>query len=288
MTDGWNCGPSLATSEMCRYSLIYRKEITLSKAKTLRSTMLGDINLRLVQKELQFYGLANGKIIVEGPSSDDVWRRLHDQAGKASPRYFGFDGAKQRFLSFFPSGFESPEYVTQERDDKDAARDMLSKFVPLEGAREGSGFEEPVLSVFRRTILLSPFEKTAMQNLLRGSDANGFVASAASFAESGSKADFNKLASFLRQRDLGKWTLATYLPFFWRPEAHMFLKPQATKDFAERVGHPLAQIYDAKLEFETYQSLLDLVAETERAIDDLKPQDKIDIQSFIWVVGNYQ
>jgi hypothetical protein len=34
-----------------------------------------------------------------------------------------------------------------------------------------------------------------------------------------------------------------------------------------------------------YESLLDFTAETEREIAALKPQDRIDVQSFIWVVG---
>jgi hypothetical protein len=36
----------------------------------------------------------------------------------------------------------------------------------------------------------------------------------------------------------------TYLPFLWRPEAHMFLKPEITTEFAARVGHRLADDYE--------------------------------------------
>ncbi|MEM5518941.1 hypothetical protein WNY37_18425 [Henriciella sp. AS95] len=68
----------------------------------------------------------------------------------------------------------------------------------------------------------------------------------------------------------------------------MFLKPEATKDFATRVGHPLAAIYDAQLTYETYVSLIDLAVQTERELKVLAPRDRIDIQSFFWVVGDYQ
>lgn len=34
-----------------------------------------------------------------------------------------------------------------------------------------------------------------------------------------------------------------------------------------------------------YESLLDLAAATERELGDMNPVDRIDIQSFIWVVG---
>ena len=68
----------------------------------------------------------------------------------------------------------------------------------------------------------------------------------------------------------------------------MYLKPEATKEFAVRVGHPLASLYRARLDFDVYASLLDLVDRTENELSDLAPRDRIDIQSFIWVVGDYR
>ena len=92
----------------------------------------------------------------------------------------------------------------------------------------------------------------------------------------------------LKRHDCAKWTVATYLPFLWRPEVHMYLKPEATKDYATRVGHPLASLYEPQLNFDVYASLLDLANETSRELSDLAPRDGIDIQSFIWVVGAYE
>jgi len=71
------------------------------------------------------------------------------------------------------------------------------------------------------------------------------------------------------------------------PEQHAFLKPEVTKDFAARVGHRFAQDYQGKLEIGVYNSLLDLMARTEAELALLKPQDRFDIQSFVWVVGAY-
>ena len=84
-----------------------------------------------------------------------------------------------------------------------------------------------------------------------------------------------------------KWTVATYLPFLWRPEVHMYPKPEATKDFAARVGHPLSSVYEAQLNLDVYASLLDLAERTSNRLSDFRPHDRIDIQSFIWVVGAY-
>ena len=68
----------------------------------------------------------------------------------------------------------------------------------------------------------------------------------------------------------------------------MYLKPEATKDFATLVGHPLASLYEAQLKFDVYSSLLDLVDQTSNELSDLAPRDRIDIQSFICVLGDYR
>jgi len=46
----------------------------------------------------------------------------------------------------------------------------------------------------------------------------------------------------LKPKDAAKWTVVTYLPFLWRPDTHMLLKPMVTTDFAERVDIALRKI----------------------------------------------
>ena len=95
------------------------------------------------------------------------------------------------------------------------------------------------------------------------------------------------MASAAKAHDAAKWTVVTYLPFLWKPDTRMFLKPEVTKLFADRVGHEFALRYRADLDIEVYRCLLDLVACTRRAIKELQPRDNIDLQSFVWVVGDY-
>jgi hypothetical protein len=68
----------------------------------------------------------------------------------------------------------------------------------------------------------------------------------------------------------------------------MFLKPEVTKDFAARVGHRFASDYEPQLDFAVYESRHDLTSKTEAELAKLKPRDRIDVQSFIWVVGGYE
>lgn len=201
----------------------------VAKAETIRKGNLGKTELRLVLSEGRFYGLVDGKKTVDGDEVDDVWRRLHDEAGKANAKYFGFSGARARFLHWFREGFQSGEYAASERDYKLVAKAKLDAAAPVEEAATGSGFGEAVLAAFRNTNLLSPFEKTRLQPLLRGADADRFVQAVARFALDDRKAALTDMNRLLKPHDNAKWTVVTYLPYLWRPEKHMFLKPEVTK-----------------------------------------------------------
>jgi hypothetical protein len=251
--------------------------------KTIRSGQVGDLSLRLVEKDRMYFGAifatdGSKKLLIDGTSADDVWRRLHDEAGKANPKYFGFDGARVRF---FPNGFHSEGYMRDERNYKVEAKQRLDKAAPLEQAVDVSGLGEAVLAAFRATNLLSPFEKVRLQDVLRGPMADEFIRAAARFTLGDGKPALLQMERALKPHDSAKWTVATYLPYLWRPKEHMFLKPEVTKDFAARVGHRFANDYEAHLDFGVYESLLDLASKTAAELEELKPRDRIDVQSFI-------
>jgi len=277
-----------ATSSLTSEVYLEKRDVGI----TVRRANVGDCVLRLVEKNGRYFGaiILDGKSItpIEGDNPDDVWRRLHDEVGRSNPKYFGFEGAQNRFLRFFPKGFQSDNYASNERNYKVAAKAKLDKTVPLDKALHGSGLGEAVLAVFRATNLLSPFEKTRLQDLLRGENADGFIRGAAKFTVGDKNGGLLEMAQNLRPSESAKWTVVTYLPFLWRPSEHMFLKPEVTKDFAERVGHRFANDYTPRLEISVYDSLCDLVMKTELEIEILKPRDRIDVQSFIWVVGSYK
>lgn len=260
--------------------------------KTVRTGSVGKTKLRLVETGTGYVGLilSGGvkKFETSGADPDDVWAQIHAEVGKASPNYFGMDGARARFLHWFTGGFYSPAYLADERKYKLAAKAKLDASAPLEKAATGSGYGEAILSAYRATNLLYPVEKTRLQKLLRGADADLFVRAAARFALGEAKTALPQMERLLRPHDNAKWTVVSYLPYLWRPDVHFFLKPEVTKDFASRVGHPFAHEYESALRLGVYDSLIDLAASIRKGFDDLKPRDQIDIQSVVWVVGDYR
>jgi hypothetical protein len=260
--------------------------------QTVREDKRGKLTLRLLKAKVGYSGVvisdSKGRLaLMQGDDPVELWRRLEQEAAKSSKDYVGFDGARARFLHYFHVGFETPDYLTEERNYKMEAKQQLDATVPLDQARTGNGFGEAALAVYRKTNLLFPIEKARVVALLRSNSADAFVRAAARFASGEGATALADMARLAKPYDAASWTVATYLPFLWRPETHMFLKPEVTKDFAERVGHGFVHAYRTALDMAVYDSLLDLAARTEQEIVDLHPRDRIDVQSFIWVVGAY-
>lgn len=202
---------------------------------------------------------------------DDVWKRLHDEASSADPRYFGYAGARTRFLKFVPDGFAAPGFAGKERDYKLRAKAKLDTEAPVGRALRESGFGETALAAFR-TNLLAPFEKMRVRDLLRGSSADAFIQAAANFTLDTTETALRRVETILKPHDCAKWTIVSYLPFLWRPETHMYLKPEVTNDFAARVGHSFSRLYEPRLDPAVYRSLLDMADRTAAEVVDLAPK----------------
>jgi hypothetical protein len=255
----------------------------------IRDRDIGKWSLRLFRRRLDYLGVLKfeEKVCktISGPSSDGVWQQMESALAQLDPDLYGFAGARTRFLRTLPNGFTDAGFLADERDYKVRARDLLNRVAPLEGAATQRGLGKAVLSVFQATNLLHHVEKAKLSELLRAQAADEFVSGAASFAQGDVEDGLAVRTNVLKPYRSATWTVTTYLPYLWRPESHMFLKPEVTKKFAERVGHPFARQYRAALGAEVYLCLLDLVQQTKASLADLAPRDNIDIQSFIWVVG---
>jgi hypothetical protein len=259
--------------------------------KRVHSENVGSAKIVIVKDDDEYVGTLwkDGKQ-TETLSGDDLDRlkaQLQNIAGRLHPDYYGIDSAKERFLSFFPGGFEDPNYVARERDYKLKARQALLAAAPLDLAAEA---DENVSAACRKglvTNLLSPFEAARFNEVLTSADGPAYLRAAASFTREQSQRTLDAMVKAITPHGAATWPLLTYVPYLWRPETHMFLKPEATTDFATRVGHEFAREYDSDRRLSVYESLLQLAAWTEQRIADLQPADRIDVQSFIWVVGSY-
>jgi hypothetical protein len=172
----------------------------MSKAETVRSGIMVKKALRLVKKD----GLLRPRRWCDLLRRRGRRRYLATiDAGKATR---GISASMARTVgscasSFFPNGVHSKGYASQERDYKLAAKAKFDKTTPLDKAVEGKGFGEAVLSVFRVTNMLSSFEKTRLQDVLRGPHADDFVWAAARFTLDGGEANLLGLEQALKPNE---------------------------------------------------------------------------------------
>jgi len=238
-----------------------------------------------------------GKLVGQALRDEDRDRlrtRLMNLAGTVHPNYFGIDGAITRFLRFMPGGFSGQRYTAHkgERRYKMAAHHTLTELLPLASAGTATDIDGKTLAAaFKKDQLWTHMpalqESTRLREVL-AENGGAFLCAAAAFANGDYAKGIVGMRKAIEPHGALTWPIATYLPFLWSPDRHMFLKPTVTRQFAERIGHRFAIEYDPEIKANVYESLLDLTDDAATGIAQLHPVDRIDVQSFIWVVGEYR
>ena len=72
--------------------------------------------------------------------------------------------------------------------------------------------------------------------------------------------------------------------FIAQPRMHFFVKPVVTRRAARNYGYDLE--YQSKPDWSVYSGVLKFARAVRTDIQDLRPRDMIDMQSFIWVQGS--
>jgi len=221
---------------------------------------------------------------------------LPGAAGSAAKKKGGISVSigeyKVAFLDLFPRGFCDPRYLSGERAYKIAASKMLRKTMarkPLQSLTKRGHCDEVcrlAQAVVSATNLIFPNEKMDLSDALQVEGASQQFSGALSDLLHGTgKFDdrFTAFCAVLAAIGASQWTIATYFSYLAEPDTHMFLKPVATKRIAAACDINLN--YRTAPNILTYRSLLRLSERLADELADLKPKDKIDLQSFIWCVA---
>lgn len=227
--------------------------------------------------------------LIDDADEERLLSRLRNEAGRLHPDYVGFDGAIGRYLHFFPSGLKGAANASSEREYKERAASRLN--AGLSSSQAIKATNEDAVRIAKagiHTNMLSSFEAARLRDTLTGDTGGRFLRGAAAFTAGDYAAGAAEMIVAVRPHGRVSWPIVTYLPFLWDFRQHMFLKPTVTADFADRVGHDFHHRYSPEPNSDTYLALLDLVGTTRAAIATLEPRDNMDIQSFIWVVGEYR
>ena len=196
------------------------------------------------------------------------------------------------FLEKFPLGFKDWEYVKRERVYKIEAGKLLatsldaSTFNQLLADEDYAEVCRLARAVVNKTNLIYPNEKMDLKDGLRTAENQKRFCEALFPLLHSAEDDerhFGEFASMLNDIGASKWTIATYFSYLMHPDRHMFLKPRSTQRIATACN--VALNYQKALNWLTYKSLLTLADRLAEELVDLHPRDRIDLQSFTWVVA---
>lgn len=193
-----------------------------------------------------------------------------------------------RFRSHFPQGFADPAYPPAERTYKDDARAGLAAAVTLDQALFADAAQASAARSVFSTNMLTPFENARVREALGGAEGPAFLQGCAQVARGDIKQGLATIDATVRPHGAPSWTIATFLPAMWNPDACMLMKITATRQVAGWLGHGFDTAYTPALNADTYAECMAFAEGLRSDLADLRPRDLIDVQSFIWVVTSYK
>jgi hypothetical protein len=205
---------------------------------------------------------------------------------------------KKKFLFYFRKGFKTQKYYDWERGYKWEAHTMWLEILNKKEYKrlldEGEYIEiaNRAARIESKTNLLFSFEKMALRDAIRSEEgARVFAEGLYQFVYGTAKLQkrfenwTEAVASLPRkQTRVLTWPLVTVFGFIANPTEHIFLKPRVTKIAAEKYAFDFR--YKSKPGWETYENYLAFAEQVGADLADLQPEDMIDIQSFLWVLGS--
>ena len=219
---------------------------------------------------------------------------LKIENGAIGPRYKSLRASMDFFRQEFPGGFHGERFNNHERIHKEEIRDEFKSQLgrdALQGLLSAGNYREVCARALKMTnaranAMIFKNEKMALRDGLETESSIQKFAETLYDVLHGSE-DFDKqfsaFANCLEDIGAGKWTTATYFPFFMHPDRHMFVKPTITQNAADVCAFDIN--YRTEINAQTYRRVMDFSAYLRDAIAELEPRDMIDVQSFMWCIA---
>jgi hypothetical protein len=217
----------------------------------------------------------------------------------AQPRVT-FDEGTSELVRHFPLGFGDPAYAARECEAKRAAHALWTSTL-AGGQGEALLADGDLAELARRAVavvahagVLNRVESAALRDgLADGASAkSAFTALFALLVSEkdteGPLATYFEAVEPIAQRGktaASRWAIATSLPFLARPDAFLILKPEVSKNAAERLRFDL--VYQAEPNVRTYEKLLRMASALFERLAPLGARDLIDVHAYLGEVARY-
>ncbi len=204
----------------------------------------------------------------------------------------------KKFIHYFKKGYADEKYIAWERQYKLDAHFQFQQtlnrdaYARLLKAKKYDDIALAAVRIESKTNLLFSFEKMALRDAIKPAEGSKAFAKGLFdyvYGDGSLQQRFENFTGVLsqlprKQTRVLTWPLQTVFGFIANPHEHIFLKPRVTQVAAEKYAYDF--YYKSKPNWETYQSLLDFAEQVRKDTAAYKPQDYIDLQSFIWVMGS--
>ncbi len=141
--------------------------------------------------------------------------------------------AERCFLVRYPGGFQAPEMQVV------AKKHRIEKLVAFAQAsfakacfKDTNCIIENAIKLVGQSSMVSVFEKPAFRDYVRSLDAVGkqrYADSLKAQLHGAQAKGFETMTALLGEAKLAKWTLLSVIPFYFRPDTEVFIKPTTCK-----------------------------------------------------------
>jgi hypothetical protein len=202
--------------------------------------------------------------------------------------------AIERFMAKYPGGFEDPGFVSAARDTNLRGHKFCAQLLSQEELSRliAEGSFDAVCDRARHiestTNLLTKTERKVLQEALEVPEDQKLFSVALADLLYGAESEEARFKQFLRTLgilNLRKWPYATLFSFIRHPQQWAFIKPSAIQNGAKALCWRIG--YKAEPNWKTYDAVLRLYGyiRTNLLEEGMVPRDLIDVQSFIWTIG---
>lgn len=178
--------------------------------------------------------------------------------------------AEAAFLKQYPGGFDHPEFeaiAKKHQVDKRVAeaREHLAKA----RFQDRGELAEQMVKLVSRSSLVSLFEKPKFRDTVRGMgtvERDALVAGLKSLLHGSRRKGFETLVTILAPHKLAKWSLVSILPYYYRPQDEVFVKPTTAKGVIEHFELDNLS-YKAAPTWEFYEGYRNVVLDMKSQVD---------------------
>jgi hypothetical protein len=192
--------------------------------------------------------------------------------------------AEHNFLMKYPGGFNHPDMLVISKKHKPEKMKTLARESFAEELFDSPDLiMENMIKVITRSSMVSVFEKPKFRDyarMIRGDERSLISRGLHEMLYGDQHAGFDMMLEILKMGKLGKWTLMTICPVYFKPQSEVYVKPTTAKNVIRHFEiDDLA--YSAKPTYEFYMRYRDVINSMKDKIDRSLSPDNAAFTGFL-------